>query len=297
MEISPERPPITPYIISQNPSHEELLENSKCTPAEKSEIAQICSLSIDQRKKYANSLANAFSEEKNNTGSLQNKVFLLTQNTIQLEIPKKEQKHDHLLNYMGRKNLLRQMRPEQGFALAISAITQKNIFAFKKIIFNFKTIPSNKPFDHTELLSIKTSKGETLGHLATQADQQEAIQYIAYNHRELLETTNDQGETLVHTASRYSSRLTISYLLDFSKKLFGKKNLKGETPLDLEGGPEICRTIALAIVEQDIQKGEETLQKALTICKQIKGKTPQKGEIPFPKTKISPKLQMETLSF
>lgn len=287
-------------------SLEEIQENEKCSSQEKNEIQTIFKQGTQATKKFSTALSKEIQETPPNNPQkevLKRKIFLLAQKAIQTSTNRElgENSETHIiLTHLGRKNLLRQMNANQGMALAICSLRAKDPIAFKKIIFNFKTIPKSKSIPdaqaNIELLAIKTKDGQTLGHLAAQKDIQEAVQYIACNHRNLLELRDKDGNTLVHTASKYLSAETIQYLLGLSKKLFGRKNKEGKTPLDLEGGPGICKSIATMVIEQDTKIAEETLRKALDVCDTIQKKTPKK-EVPPVLTPIdSPKLKMETLS-
>lgn len=280
---------------------EEITENLQCGVQTLREAERAFSGSLESAKKFCNALARREKDDSitpEGTRLWENKVFAVVQTCLLLPHKKDEGENSQrhmLLNHLGRKHLLKKMRPEQGISLAIQAIRTNDATAFKKIIFNFKTIDKKLPRGRTELLDIPLSDGRSLGHLAAQVDFQEAIQYITYNHRNLLEKKDSQGETLVHTASRFQATETIHYLLGLSKRLFGEKNNKGETPLDLESGPSICKSIAVAIVEQDIQAGEATLRKALDACRVIQKKPKTEG--PTPATLLSsPKLEMEKVS-
>lgn len=279
---------------------EEIIANLQCGLQTLREAEKAFSGSLETARKFCNTLTKKEKEESitsERTILWENKVFAAVQTCLLLphnpENGENSQRH-LLLNHIGRKLLLKKMRPEQGISLAIQAIRIKDATAFKKIIFNFKTIDKKHPRGRTELLDIPLSDGRSLGHLAAQVDFQAAIQYIAYNHRTLLEKKDSHGETLVHTASRFQATETIHYLLGLSKRLFGEKNNKGETPLDLESGPSICKSIAIAIVEQDIQAGEATLRKALEACRVTQNKPKTQGQTPATLLK-SPKLEMEKI--
>ena len=295
----------------RNLTLEENREDEKCTLEEIKQIKSVLDDGYEESKKYATALSKSLKEKltPDERASLERKTYLLTKGAI-IQQPepkvgkdgKPEVVPNQLLNHLGRKNLLREMTPGQGLALAICSLQLKDPSAFKKLIFNFKTIPlkkdkSNADRANTDLLSAKIVGESTLGHLAARKDIQEAIQYIACNHRNFLEQPDEEGNTLVHTASKHKSWKTITYLMGLSKKLFGRKNLKGETPLDLESGPQICKSIAISIVEQDIKAGEEILKKAVDACETIKKKTPTSAPPPTPNLVPSPKLQMEKVKF
>jgi len=227
-------------------------------------------------------------EDKKN---LPHEVFLTAYFSIHLIHPKNKEEKNPLLDLMGRKKLLREMTPKQGFCLAAAAIRQNDTKAFKKIALTFK---SRHP-DHTDLALLQDTNGQRLGHMAAILDKKDIIQYLASANRTHLTLPDDQGNTLVHTASEWSSVESLEYLISHSKKLFGIPNLKGQTPLDLKSGPQICRAIALQIVQQDTLSAEKILRKSLEKCRSIQNYPPKElppPEIPHP----SIDLQFEQLS-
>jgi hypothetical protein len=279
------------------PLEEELEAFNGCTAEEK--ISVQTAFKKGEERKLINQLAGELDERlvnSENIESLQNRIFLLTQGAIGLSKsskPRDGERGDKALNLLGRRNLLRKLRPPQGFAIALRCVRLQHAEGFRKIVFNFKTIPKGEPYAHTELLLLKTKNGENLGHLAAKADFKEGVQYITCNHRDLIDITDQDGNTLTHHASAAQSVRTISYLINFSKKLFAKKNNQGKTALDLESGPQICRAIATAIVEHDLQKGEEVLQRSLEACRTLQKKEPIVAPPPVPA--LQPQVVMETI--
>lgn len=190
------------------------------------------------------------------------KAYLLILGSLQKEHPFKEE----LLSYLGKKGLIKALHPHQLFALAIQAIRQGESDAFKKIV-----LAARKARMPEDLLRYQdTATQSHLAHMAAQMDRKDIIQYLVSLDRETLEQTNANQESIAHICARTGSPQTILFLLQTSKKIFGRKNKEGQTPLELEHGPAICKAIAIIAVEEDIAKGKETKEKAITACLQFK---------------------------
>jgi len=227
------------------------------------------------RKKAAGSfpeIRQEINEIKKNIDAKYKPAFAQLYGLCQALILRTDPTRLHAFNYLVKSHTLKRMPPKMGFALAVQTIRANFPEGFKKIALGIK---KGNPL-HPDIILYQDNRGETLGHMATKADRQEIIQYIACMNREFLDIPDRSGNTLCHTASKYCAMDTIHYLLGLSKRLFGKRNHNGKTALDLEAGEHICRTIAVKSVHEDLALGEARKRAALEKLTLAKNLPPSK---------------------
>jgi hypothetical protein len=192
------------------------------------------------------------------------------------------------LGTLERSHVLKRMRPEVGFALAIKTVRAGDAKAFTVIT---NTMKREHPM-HPDLSGFKTAEEETLGIMAAKCDETEIIAAIAAQNPDNLEVRGPEDDTVAHTASRFCSWKTIDFLIEKKIELFGKKNLRGETPLDLPGGELIRTKIDLEEIRRAEGASLERKENARTILQAATKRKPGRPLIEIRNGRV----RMEVLS-